>query len=132
MYQVNRQISEIYFREALHIWEQVHADVVFFTDIDEYTSYIKEQTTLPVYTTPMGLEFYDDIGITEPKGTEEAGYTFVAAGIPHKAKGSNLLSQAIHRHTQQFPKKIDLLFKRIRKDAMIRFMSLIDLICCQT
>ena len=104
MYQVNRQISEIYFREALHIWEQVHADVVFFTDIDEYTSYIKEQTTLPVYTTPMGLEFYDDIGITEPKGTEEAGYTFVAAGIPHKAKGSNLLSQAIHRHTEQFPK----------------------------
>ena len=104
IYQVNRQLAELCFVEAMRCWEQIQADVVLFTDIDEYTSYIRNRTSLPVYTTPMGLDFYDDIGLTAPKGTEETGYTFVAAGIPHKAKGSDLLPQAIHRHLETFPK----------------------------
>ena len=104
MYQVNRQVAELFFTEALYCCEQIPADVVLFTDIEEYTKYIKEKTSLPVYTTPMGLDFYDDIGITDPEGTEETGYTFVAAGLPHKAKGSDLLPEAIYRHLEKFPK----------------------------
>ena len=117
MYQVNRQFAEICFAEALNLWELVRADVILFTDIQEYTSYIKKKTSLPVYTTPMGLDFYDDIPISDPKGTEESGYTFVAAGIPNKAKGSDLLPKAIRRHLQRFPKDRFI----IQENPQIRF-----------
>ena len=52
-YQVHKELSELLFQEALSVWEEVSADVIWFTDVEEYSTYIRNRTHLPVYTTPI-------------------------------------------------------------------------------
>jgi|GEM_PF-2886773 len=102
-YQISRDVSEILFREALRLWEQINGDVIFFTDVQAYTEYVQERTSIPVLTTPIGLDLNTKTPITPPKGDAKKGFVFVAAGIPHEAKGSELLPPAITEYLKCFP-----------------------------